>query len=108
MLSKIWKNLLLAICIIAILFNITSKLVNRISLEKTISSAPEGIDVQELLNIVEEEPVVEGSSVSTYNTAADETVQAETEENVETQEIPQVEENKSGVFDITDFTTLLY
>jgi len=67
MLSKIWKKLLLAICVIAILFNITSKLVNRISLEKTISNSPEGIDVKELLNIVEEENAVNQGTVSTYN-----------------------------------------
>ena len=118
MLSKIWKNLLLAICIIAILFNITSKLVNRISLEKTISSAPEGIDVRELLNIVEEEPVVEGSSVSTYNTVENET-EVESSQNSNNSEeqmqedIPPAEDNSNsgGIFDITDisdFTTLLY
>ena len=138
MLAKIWKNLLLAICIVAILFNITSKLVNRISLEKTISSVPEGIDVKELLNIVEEN-VAEQSTTSTYNVVTEEntvsqynvveentivesTAQAENvqdantvEENVveETTNIENNEEssNNGGIFDITDisdFTTLLY
>ena len=138
MLAKIWKNLLLAICIIAILFNITSKLVNRISLEKTISSVPEGIDVKELLNIVEENDA-EQSTTSTYNVVTEEnkvsqynvveentivesTAQAENvqdannvEENVveETTNIENNEEssNNGGIFDITDisdFTTLLY
>lgn len=70
MLPKIWKKLLLAICIIACLFNITSKLVNRISLEKVINSEQEGVNVKELLNITDEEPVVTQTtnSVSIYNT----------------------------------------
>ena len=46
MLPKIWKKLLLAICIIACLFNVTAKLVNRISLEKVISSEQEGVDIK--------------------------------------------------------------
>ena len=58
MLAKIWKKLLLAICIIAILFNVTAKLVNRISLEKAISSSPEGVNVREILNVTEEENTV--------------------------------------------------
>lgn len=132
MLSKIWKNLLLAICIIAILFNITSKLVNRISLEKTISSVPEGIDVKELLNIVDEENIVEQSATSTYNVATEEntvsqynvveenavandTTQEENaqdvntaEENI-TEESTNTENNEesskgSGIFDITDIS----
>ena len=64
MLAQIWKKLLLAICIIAILFNVTSKLVNRISLEKAISSSPEGVNLVEMLNITSEQ---KGSN-SSYNT----------------------------------------
>jgi len=73
MLPKIWKKLLLAICIIACLFNVTAKLVNRISLEKVISSEQEGVNVRELLNITDEEPVVTKptNSVSVYNTVED-------------------------------------
>lgn len=119
MLPKIWKKFLLAVCIIAILFNITSKLVNRISLEKTISSAPEGIDVVELLNIVEEEKVVAPrNTVSTYNTVSEANTVATdtTTENVPeetTNEVNTTEETSknNGMFDITDissFTTLLY
>lgn len=132
MLSKIWKNLLLAICIIAILFNITSKLVNRISLEKTISSVPEGIDVKELLNIVEEENITEQSTTSTYNvlteentvstynvveenTVVENTVQEENVQDVNTVEENVAEEttntenneessNSGGIFDITDIS----
>ena len=65
MLAKIWKKLLLAICIIACLFNITYKLVNRISLEKVISTQQEGVDVIKLLNITDT-PKVVTDKVSTY------------------------------------------
>lgn len=69
MLAKIWKKLLLAICIIACLFNITVKLVNRISLEKVIASEPEGVNIKEVLNITEEAPAVQKplNNISTYN-----------------------------------------
>lgn len=66
MLPKIWKKFLLAVCIIAILFNITSKLVNRISLEKTILSSPEGINVKELFNITEETSVTSNNNSENY------------------------------------------
>ena len=42
MLPKIWKKVLLAICIIACLFNVISKLVNRTSLEVNLKSANDG------------------------------------------------------------------
>ena len=39
MLAKIWKKVLLAILIIACLFNIVSKLVNKVSLNKELVSS---------------------------------------------------------------------
>lgn len=72
MLPKIWKKLLLAICIIACLFNVTAKLVNRISLEKVISTQTEGVDVRKILNITDEKPNVTNSSV--YNVSDNEQV----------------------------------
>lgn len=36
MLAKIWKKVLLAICILACLFNVTSKLVNKKSLQANL------------------------------------------------------------------------
>ena len=42
MLAKIWKKLLLTICIIACLFNVTAKLVNRHSLEDNLKKANDG------------------------------------------------------------------
>lgn len=95
MLAKIWKKLLLAICIIACLFNITYKLVNRISLEKVISTQQEGVNVRELLNITDT-PKVVTDKVSTYintvenNTVTDNAVVDEQETSDE-QEIQDVE-----------------
>ena len=39
MLAKIWKKLLLAVLVIACLFNIVSKLVNKVSLNKELVSS---------------------------------------------------------------------
>ena len=49
MLPKLWKKVLLAICIIACLFNIISKLVNRNSLEINLKSANDGKTIWEAL-----------------------------------------------------------
>lgn len=95
MLPKIWKKLLLAICIIACLFNITAKLVNRISLEKVIATEQEGVNVKEILNIVEEEPVLTNQkTTSTYNVVDDEQVVGDNyqEEIVDNQEANYNEE----------------
>ena len=133
MLAKIWKKLLLAICIIAILFNITAKLVNRISLEKAISSTPDGVNMREILNITEEERTVTSdktsSSVSNYRTieeieaekAAKEAAEQEAirQENNEQEVVEETTEEKSigsriidkvtdSVTDIKDFTNLSY
>ena len=42
MLAKMWKKVLLAVCIVACLFNIMSKIVNRHSLEVNLESVNEG------------------------------------------------------------------
>jgi hypothetical protein len=97
MLPKIWKKVLLAICIIACLFNITSKLVNRISLEKVIASEQEGVNVKEILNITDEEPVVtnNNNTISTYDVEDNQVIN---EENIDEE---QVEEENSTSKDIT-------
>lgn len=88
MLPKIWKKLLLAICIIACLFNITVKLVNRISLEKVIASQQEGVNVKELLNITDEQPVVTKpvNNITHYNVVETAPVVEQTEEQVNVEE----------------------
>ena len=103
MLAKVWKKLLLAICIIAVLFNITAKLVNRISLEKAIKSTPEGVDLKEVLNITDEQKTVEPekkSSVSEYKTVEEaraemQANQQETE-NIQVKEIEEVEQQEEN------------
>ena len=42
MLAKVWKKVLLVICIIACIYNIMSKLVNRASLEANLQKANDG------------------------------------------------------------------
>lgn len=120
MLAKIWKKLLLAICIIAVLFNITAKLVNRISLEKAIKSTPEGVNLKEVLNITDEQKTVEKekkSSVSEYKTVEEaqaemkanqqetETVQVNEIEEVEQQEESSEPETRSTGGQIVDLVT---
>lgn len=96
MLAKVWKKLLLAICIIAVLFNITAKLVNRTSLEKAIKSSPEGVNVKEVLNITDEEQTstqtttTPKNTVSEYKTVEETQVKNQTEQ-VQSQEPVQVE-----------------
>lgn len=61
MLAKIWKKLLLAICIIAILFNITYKFVTRENLTEQMKSVLHGnvIEFTTEENTTAEENVVE-------------------------------------------------
>ena len=108
MLAKLWKKFLLAVCVIACIFNIMSKLVNRHSLKENLESANDGETVfsifqkeevvsgesEEIIegvvnpapeqNVVEENTVVENESVVVENT----TENAGTTENL-------VEENKT-------------
>ena len=42
MLAKVWKKVLLAICIIACIYNVMTKLVNRHSLEDNLKKANNG------------------------------------------------------------------
>lgn len=86
MLAKIWKKLLLAICIIAILFDITIKLVNRISLEKAISSTPNGVNLREVLNITDEQRTPNHvDNVSRYKTVEEVEAERATRQEVEEQ-----------------------
>lgn len=42
MLAKVWKKVLFAICIIACIYNVMSKIVNRHSLEENLKKANDG------------------------------------------------------------------
>ena len=59
MLAKIWKKVLLAVCIIACIFNIMSKLVNRHSLKENLESVNDG---ETIFSIFQKEEVVESES----------------------------------------------
>ena len=59
MLAKLWKKVLLAICIIACIFNIMSKLVNRHSLRENLESANDG---ETVFSIFQKDEVVESES----------------------------------------------
>lgn len=48
MLAKLWKKVLLAVCIIACIYNVMAKLVNRTSLEDNLNSANDGNTVFEI------------------------------------------------------------
>ncbi|MCI8277585.1 MAG: hypothetical protein HFJ46_06740 [Clostridia bacterium] len=54
MLAKIWKKVLLAICILACLFNVTSKLVNKKSLQANLDSIKDGMSISDMLKSFEE------------------------------------------------------
>ena len=65
MLAKIWKKALLAICIIACIFNIMSKLVNRHSLKENLESANDGETVfsifqKDEVHETESTPIIDG------------------------------------------------
>ena len=125
MLAKMWKKVLLAICIIACIFNIMSKLVNRHSLKENLESANDGITVFSIFQsdeVVETEskPIIDGvmnpepeevedekntSVISTYQT--DETVNNTENVVVEIEEVTentaeQTEENTTTVETTTE------
>lgn len=55
MLAKLWKKVLLAVCIVACIFNIMTKLVNRNSLEVNLKSANDGNTVFDFTSKEKEE-----------------------------------------------------
>lgn len=77
MLAKIWKKLLLAVCIVACLFNVTNKIVHRESLELNLKNATQGSSI---FSIIKEKAVElkENVTTSINNAISDgETEQAE-------------------------------
>ncbi len=67
MLAKMWKKILLAICIIACLFNLTAKLVNRHSLESNLKSADDGSTVLDAIKTETEEENIIIDNTETKN-----------------------------------------
>lgn len=126
MLAKMWKKVLLAICIIACIYNIMSKLVNRGSLEANLHRANDGntvFDFSSKKSDESEQEVVDGvimnNNTSTKNTIKintnaitsevvenEEQHDAETEESntqAEEQENEPEEEKKSTTMNFKDF-----
>ena len=86
MLAKVWKKVLLAICIVACIYNVMSKIVNRHSLEENLKSANDGETVFDFSkkeevseNVVEQNNISETSSKSVIDNSL-------SEENSDTQE----------------------
>ena len=118
MLPKIWKKLLLAICIIACLFNVTAKLVNRISLEKVSDVLRK---IQKIIlkntnsvsnyNIVETKPIVEEYEPEQHDNFENEEINSEEqpiEENNE--ENPENEEDSNfmnRIFETSTFSDIM-
>ncbi len=79
MLPKIWKKVLLAVCIIACIFNVMSKLVNRNSLEINLKSVNDGKTIWESLH------KKENNNSSDTIEGVHETTPSEEETNTETE-----------------------
>ena len=97
MLAKLWKKVLLAVCIIACIFNIMSKLVNRHSLKENLESANDGVTVFDIfkkddVKVTESEMIIDGvvNKDTTTNTVNEATT---AEENIVTEENVVQEEN---------------
>ena len=107
MLAKLWKKILLAVCILACLFNIMSKIVNRTSLDINLKSVKDGESIGSIFedenkdnttinNVANEE----NASQSVENALEDDT--AKTETSVEEDK----KENDSKTVKATDFTII--
>ena len=101
MLAKLWKKVLLAICIIACLYNIMAKLVSRTSLELNWKSVENGESIfsmfeEENQNTVNTDAAVENSGAQIENTeTVEQEVQTEVQNNGGEQSSP-----------ITDFVVI--
>lgn len=130
MLAKMWKKVLFAICIVACIFNIMSKLVNRHSLRENLESVNDGITVfdifkkdevkvseseefidgviesikQETNTTVTENEVVEGTVVEN-TTATENTTPAETI-NKEDEVVTEEPKKEDKTFSFSDFTII--
>lgn len=130
MLAKMWKQVLLAICIIACIFNIMSKLVNRHSLKENLNSANDGVTVFDIfkkddVQVTETETIIDGvvnqevveNTVSNTTTSSEAVVEenvTETQNTVENQteettgQVVEAEatETDDKTFKFSDFTII--
>lgn len=97
MLAKLWKKVLLAVCIVACIFNIMSKLVNRNSLEVNLKSANDGNTVFDFTRKEKEESTGPGF-IEELQQVLNEEENKKTQQNVVSQEvIPENQENENNI-----------
>ena len=102
MLAKMWKKVLLATCIIACIFNLMSKLVNRHSLESNLKRANDGNTVLDALKIdepVEEKNVIENENLND-NIIEQNNIDEQTENDKSGENDSNVSENKENEDDM--------
>lgn len=116
MLAKMWKKVLLAICIIACIYNIMSKLVNRASLEANLQKANDGNTIfdfsskdsksntSEIVDGVISKNIVVENTIIDNEVVEDEVITEEitTNEPVEDQTEEQEQEESSNGIKFTD------
>lgn len=111
MLAKMWKKVLLGICIIACIFNLMAKLVNRHSLESNLRTANDGNTVLDALkkedsgettNIIENENINNDTEQSENNTNTEKFENSNNKQNENNSANSENKENEEDI-DITDF-----
>ncbi len=75
MLAKLWKKVLLAICILACIFNIMSKLVSRTSLEINLKSVENGESILSIFDKKEQESNIDETVINTETNQTENVVQ---------------------------------
>lgn len=103
MLPKIWKKVLLAICIVACIYNIMSKLVNRNSLEINLKSVDDGTTVFNLFQ--KEESNIEKQE-QTQNTIESPVKEETVEQTSDTTDLEEAEEKETKNNKATEFIVL--
>ena len=98
MLAKSWKKILLAVCIIACIFNIMSKLVNRHSLKENLETANDGITVFDMfqkkkIEVTQTEEVIDNVMSGNYS---EQITEPKNDESINT-EITNTEKNENVV-----------
>ena len=103
MLAKLWKKILLAVCIIACIFNIMSKLVNRHSLKENLESANDG---ETVFSIFQKDEVVESESKPIIDGVINQETETTNETTVSNDEVINNVEKESITVDITEENTI--
>lgn len=83
MLPKIWKKVLLAVCIVACIFNVMSKLVNRHSLEINLKSVNDGKTIWDPLHKEENKEDDKVENIYESNTSDDSYIEEKENEDIE-------------------------